>query len=84
MFYGVVVLMTLGGVAFDFFSLPPITTLFWSAVINGLLAPVLLMGILVLASDSALMARQPSGLLSRLVVGAATVLMAGAAFGLLL
>ena len=49
--------------------------LYWSAVINGLLAPFLLTGILLAASDRRLMARQPSPRLARVMVGVATLLL---------
>jgi hypothetical protein len=42
--------------------------LFWTAVINGLLAPFLLVGILFVACDRKLMQDQPSSMLSRVVV----------------
>ena len=41
-------------------------------MINGFLAPVLLVGILAAASDPVLMRKQPSSLLSRVVVGFTT------------
>lgn len=83
-FYGVVVVSTLGGIAMDFVNVPPLTTLFWSAVVNGLLAPFVLLGILMVATDAKLMHGQPSSWLSRVTVTVTMVVMFGAAFGLLL
>jgi len=83
-FYAVVVVSTLGGIAMDFLHVPPLTTLFWSAVINGLLAPFVLLGILLVASDHKLMHGQPSSRLSRVVVTATMMVMFGAALGLML
>ena len=37
-FYGVIAAATLGGIALTFTPLDPISALYWSAVINGLLA----------------------------------------------
>lgn len=54
----------------DFANLNPVQALYWSAVLNGLLAPFLLSGILLLASDAKLMKEQPTSLIGRLVVGA--------------
>ncbi len=51
-FYLVISIAVVAGVAMDFLGLNPIRTLFWTAVINGLLAPVLLVGILVVARDA--------------------------------
>lgn len=41
-FYGVIAISTLIGILIDFLGINPITALFWTAVINGLLAPPLL------------------------------------------
>jgi Mn2+/Fe2+ NRAMP family transporter len=48
-------------------------------VINGVLAPFLLVGVLVAASDRKLMQGQPSSWLSRITVGITTLVMFGAA-----
>jgi Mn2+/Fe2+ NRAMP family transporter len=58
--------------------------LFWTAVINGVLAPFLLVGILLVASDRRIMQNQPSSSLALGVVGATTVGMFLAAAGLFL
>ncbi len=81
-FYFVVLVSTAAGVAFDFVGLNPIRLLFWSAVVNGLLAPFLLAGILVVASDRKLMNGQPSSPLGRAAVAATTLLMLAAAVGM--
>jgi Mn2+/Fe2+ NRAMP family transporter len=60
----------------------PIKALFWTAVINGLLAPFLMVGILIVACDRKIMRDQPSSLLGRSVVALTTLLMFGAAIGM--
>jgi NRAMP (natural resistance-associated macrophage protein)-like metal ion transporter len=70
------------GIALDLFKISPIKALYWSAIINGLLAPFLMLGILVIACDRSVMQQQPSSMLGRIVVGLATVLMFGAAIGM--
>ena len=82
-FYMVVALSLSVGVAMDFANLNAVRTLYWSAVINGLLAPFLLVGILMLATDRTLMAGQPSSLLGRGVVALTTVIMFAAAGAML-
>jgi len=77
-FYAVLILSTLVGIAMDFIRINPVKALFWTAVINGLLAPFLLIGILIAASDRKLMQGQPSSWLSRIVVGITIVVMFGA------
>jgi Mn2+/Fe2+ NRAMP family transporter len=80
-FYAVVILSTALGIALNLLNINPIRALFYTAVINGVLAPFLLVGILVAASDRKLMQGQPSSWLARIMVGLAALAMfaAGAA-----
>jgi NRAMP (natural resistance-associated macrophage protein)-like metal ion transporter len=77
-FYGVVILSTVLGIAMDFLDVNPVKALFWTAIINGLLAPFLLTGIVMAASDRKLMNGQPSSMISRVAVAAITLVMFGA------
>ena len=81
-FYLVAGLATAVGIGMDFARMNPVRTLFWSAVLNGILAPFLLVGVLIVASDRTLMAHQPSSVASRVIVGLTTLLMFGAAIGM--
>jgi NRAMP (natural resistance-associated macrophage protein)-like metal ion transporter len=81
-FYGIIILSTFAGIVLDFAKVNPVKALFWTAVINGLLAPVLLVGILMVASDRKIMHNQCGSLLGRAVVGLTTALMFGAAIGM--
>ena len=63
--------------------MPAVRAMFWSAVLNGMLAPFLLLGILLVASDSRVMRGQPSSVLGRVVVGATTVAMIFASIAML-
>jgi NRAMP (natural resistance-associated macrophage protein)-like metal ion transporter len=81
-FYGVVVLSTAAGITLDFADVNPIKALYWSAVLNGLLAPFLLVAIIAVASDRKIMRGQPSSGLSRTVVVVTTLLMFFAAIGM--
>ena len=74
-FYAVVILSTLLGIALDVLNINPLKALFYTAVINGVLAPFLLVGILVAASDRKLMQGQPSSWLSRIIVGITALVM---------
>jgi len=78
-FYAVLIFSILLGLTLDFLKVNPVKALFWTAVINGVLAPFLLVGILIAASDRKLMQGQPSSWLSRIVVGIVTLGMFGAA-----
>ena len=81
-FYAVIVFSTIVGIAMDFLNINPVKALFWTAVINGVLAPFLLVGILWVACDRKIMNGQPSSMLSRVVVGVTTLLMFGAAIAM--
>jgi Mn2+/Fe2+ NRAMP family transporter len=73
---------TLIGIAMDFLKVNPVRALYWTAVINGLLAPFLLLGIIFVALDRRVMKQQPSSIPSLIVVSVATLLMFGAAIGM--
>ena len=78
-FYGVLLLAVLAGIGMDFANVSPIRAMYCSAILNGLLAPFLMIGILLVASDRVIMQGQPSSLLSKSVVTLTTVAMFGAA-----
>jgi NRAMP (natural resistance-associated macrophage protein)-like metal ion transporter len=81
-FYLVIIVSTLIGIVMDFFDVNPMRALYWTAVINGLLAPILLLGIIFAAADRQLMKEQPSSIVSILVVSLATLAMFVAAIGM--
>jgi Mn2+/Fe2+ NRAMP family transporter len=81
-FYAVILISVAAGVAFDFANIPPIKLLYGTAVVNGVLAPFLLTGILIAASDKTLMQGQPSSLTGRVVVGFTTAVMFAATIGM--
>jgi NRAMP (natural resistance-associated macrophage protein)-like metal ion transporter len=83
-FYGVFALSIGCAMLLEFADFGAVRALYLSAIINGLLAPVLLAGILVVASDRHVMEGQPSPLLARITVLVATVAMVGAAVGMVL
>ncbi len=83
-FYLVLVVAMIAGVLLDFTNVNPVQALYWTAIINGLLAPFLLVGILLAASDRKLMRGQPSSRVSRFTVGLTTALMFGAAAAMFL
>jgi NRAMP (natural resistance-associated macrophage protein)-like metal ion transporter len=78
-FYVILILATVVGVVMNFVHLDPIRALFISAVINGVVAPPLLLLIVLLGADVAVMKRYVSGRLSLALTGATTVFMAVAA-----
>jgi Mn2+/Fe2+ NRAMP family transporter len=77
-FYALILVSTLVGVALNFANINPVSALYWTAVINGLLAPFLLVGILIVAADKKLMQGEPSSRLGWAVVCITTIAMFGA------
>lgn len=74
-FYALILVSTAAGVALDFIGINPVKALYWTAVINGLLAPFLLVAILIVAADKKLMQGQPSSHLGWIVVAVTTIAM---------
>jgi len=81
-FYLILVASIACGIVMDFLRLSPIKMLYWTAIINGLLAPFLLIGIYLVATDSKLMKRQASSGLNRVVVLLTIIAMLGAGVAL--
>ena len=82
-FYAAITGSVLCGMAFDFLNVNPISALFWTAVINGVLAPFLLVGVLLTARDKSIMLGQPSSALSQAVVALTTLVMFSAAIAMI-
>jgi Mn2+/Fe2+ NRAMP family transporter len=81
-FYLVLILATLAGVALNLVGVDPIRALFVTAVINGVVAPPLLVLITILGSDRAVMGERTSGPLSRTLTWIAAGIMGAAAAAL--
>lgn len=74
-FYGVILVSTVAGVAMNYLGIRPVKALYWTAVINGLLAPFLMVVIMMVAIDRKLMSDQPSPWWALVIVGVTTLLM---------
>lgn len=81
-FYLIMVLSTVAGVAMNLFGLNPIRALYVTAIINGLVAPPLLILIVILGSSREIMASRVSGRLSRALTWTTAVVMSAAALAL--
>jgi Mn2+/Fe2+ NRAMP family transporter len=79
-----VILSTLLGIGLDLLNSNPLKAVFYTAVINGVLEPFLLVGIVVAASDQKLMQDQPSSWLLRIIVGLTTIAILAAAAAMLI
>ena len=64
-FYAIIALATLVGTALDFTSIDPMKALYWSAVINGVVALPIMAGMMLLAGKKVVMGNFTSGLKTR-------------------
>ena len=60
-FYGIIVVASLVGMLINFLGINPIDALFWTAVLNGLLAPPLLVLIMLVANSKQVMGKHTNG-----------------------
>jgi NRAMP (natural resistance-associated macrophage protein)-like metal ion transporter len=81
-FYAILAAATVAGAGMNFLHVDPIRALFVTAVINGMVAPPLLVLIVLLASDRRIMRDRVSGALSKTLTWAATGAMSIAALAL--
>jgi NRAMP (natural resistance-associated macrophage protein)-like metal ion transporter len=82
-FYGVIAASTLVGVAIDFLGINPISALFWTAVINGVVAPPLLVVVMLVSSNKRVMGKRTNGQFTKIVGWLAAAIMFAAAIGMI-
>jgi NRAMP (natural resistance-associated macrophage protein)-like metal ion transporter len=81
-FYAVFIAATIGGGVLDLLRINPMKALYWTAIVNGVLAPFLLLALLLVTNDRRVMRDQPSSRLARTTVGVTMVIMFAAAIGM--
>ena len=84
LFYAMIVVPTAIGMLVNFAGINPIRALFWTAVINGFLAPPMLVVVMVIANDRRIMGARVNGPVVNGLGWATTAVMFAAAIGLLL
>src|SRR6202158_4790348 len=84
LFYGVIIASTLVGVLFNFIGINPIRALFLAAIINGFLAPPLLVVIMLVANNRQIMGDRVNGRCSNFLGWTTTMVMFVAAVALVL
>lgn len=82
-FYLVIGASTLIGLFLNFVGINPIHALFWTAVINGFLAPPLLLIIMIVANSKSIMGKRVNGLGINILGGLTTLAMFAAAIGVI-
>ncbi len=84
LFYAMIVAPTLIGVLINFAGINPMSALFWTAVINGFLAPPILVVVMLIANNETVMGDRVNGAWTNVAGWATTVVMFAAAIGLVL
>jgi len=83
-FYSVIAVSTLIGLLVNYSGINPITALFWTAVINGVIAPPLLIVVLFVSNNKRVVGDRTNGVWTNVVGWLAAVIMVAAAIGMLL
>jgi NRAMP (natural resistance-associated macrophage protein)-like metal ion transporter len=83
-FYAMIGVSTLIGMLINFIGINPIKALFWTAVINGLLAPPLLVVIMLVANNKKVMGNKVNGVWTNVLGWTTAVVMFAAAIALIL
>ncbi len=81
-FYGIIVLGVLAGVAMNLAHVNPISALYWSAVANGIAAVPLVILVTILANDTTIVGKWRNSPLANIWAGLAIITMTGAAIGM--
>lgn len=83
-FYSVIAFSTLVGVVIDFAGINPISALFWTAVINGVVAPPLLVVVMLVSNNKHVMGSRTNSPLTNVIGWLAAAIMFAAAIGMFL
>ena len=81
-FYGVIAASTIIGVVIDFAGINPISALFWTAVINGVVAPPLLVVVMLVANNKRVMGSRTNGFFTNIIGWLAAAIMFAAAIAM--
>jgi NRAMP (natural resistance-associated macrophage protein)-like metal ion transporter len=81
-FYLIIAAATLVGMLITFLKIPLVTALFWTAVINGVLAPPLIVVIMLVSNSKKVMGNRTNGRLTNILGWSTAVIMTAAAVGM--
>lgn len=83
-FYAIIIVSTALGFLMNLLGINPFKALFYTAVIYGLMSPILVLAILLLANNKNIMGNAKNGLATNILGGLTFVIMGAAAIGFLL
>ena len=81
-FYGFIAASTIVGVVIGIADVNPISALFWTAVINGVIAPPLLIVVMLVSNDERVVGARKNGLWTNIIGWLAAAIMFAAAIGM--
>lgn len=81
-FYGIIIVATLIGLLVNFTAIPPMTMLYYAAMLNGVLAPPLMILILFIANSSAILGKHTNSWFSNTLGVVITIVMSVVSLGL--
>jgi len=81
-FYGLIAIATFVGLLINFLRIPAVTALFWTAVVNGVLAPPLLVIIMLVSNNKKVMGNRTNSRLTNILGWASAAIMSLAALGM--
>jgi NRAMP (natural resistance-associated macrophage protein)-like metal ion transporter len=84
LFYGVIALSTALGMSINYMGVNPMTALVWTAVINGFLAPPMLVVVMLIANNKKVLGKHVNGRFSNVLGWLTTAVMFAAAIALIL
>ena len=82
-FYGIIIVATLIGVIINFLPIKPFTMLYYTAIINGLAAPPLMVLIMLIANNKKIMGKYSNTVFSNFMGWLITIIMAIASIALM-
>jgi NRAMP (natural resistance-associated macrophage protein)-like metal ion transporter len=82
-FYGVLTIATVAGLLINFTGIPPFKVLYYTAMLNGMLAPPLMVLILMMSNNKKIMGKRTNSVWSNVLGWMITVVMGAASAGLL-
>lgn len=81
-FYGVITVATMVGLLVNFVNIPPFRMLYYTAVLNGIVAPILLIFILLITNNKSIMGKFTNSRFSNIMGIFATIVMSAATLAL--
>lgn len=81
-FYGIIAISTLVGFGLNLLGISPIKYLFYSAVLNGIVSPIMIVLLLLIANNEKIMGKYKNGWITNVLTAITLVIMTAGAIGI--